>query len=474
MSLTGNFERAEGGRRRGGRLALLLVLVLLAGPSGAGRAQGVEESFAGVWTMQTSGDGETLSVMLGRSTPGGGRDNRYFKLSVSEFSGLPRESVRTGARQVSFQLRRAAGTFDFTGSFDGGQGAGEFTFTPDRGYVERMRREGYGEAVEQNLFGFAISDFSGSPADEFVALGLERPTPEQLKNVGNFGVSARFIGELKALGYQPHSVDQLVNMRLHGVTVEFIRELDARGFARPTLDQLVAARIHGVTPSYIDDLKALGYEPRTLEQLTGLRIHGASIDFIKGLVARGYELPPLDQVQSMRVHGVTHALIDELKALGYGRVPLSQLTDLRIHGVTLDAVRRLNAEGHEGVPLEYLIDVRMFGMPLELASRLPRRGEMEGASGQWRVKFYGRGMERAWAYLKDHTRPRRIESRSFEITPDEWSGLTAAQAFSPEVAQVRFTLRRGDLTLVCTGWFKDGFGAGVFNYADDARKAAKR
>jgi len=76
--------------------------------------------------------------------------------------------------------------------------------------------------------------------------------------------------------------------------------------------------------------------------------------------------------------------------------------------------------------------------------------------------------------MKDHTRPRRIESRSFEITPDEWSGLTAAQAFSPEVAQVRFTLRRGDLTLVCTGWFKDGFGAGVFNYADDARKAAKR
>src|SRR5918997_2670825 len=183
MSMKGDFEGAGGGRR----LALILVLLLVAVPPGAAGAQGAGESFGGVWTMQTVGDGETLSVMLGRSTPGGGKDNRYFKLPASELSGLARESVRTGARQVRFQLRRAAGTFDFTGSFDGGQGAGDFTFTADRGYVERMRREGYGEAVGQNLFGFAIGDFSGSPADEFAALGLERPTPKQLKDVGNLG-----------------------------------------------------------------------------------------------------------------------------------------------------------------------------------------------------------------------------------------------------------------------------------------------
>ena len=474
MSLTGDFGRAEGGAGRWALAALLLVFVLAAASSGAGRAQDDAESFAGVWTMQAVGDGETMSVMLGRRTAGGGEDNRYFKLPASELSGLARESVRTGAREVRFQLRRAAGTFDFKGSFDGGQGAGDFQFTADRGYVERMRREGYGEALGQNLFGMAIGDFGASPADELVALGLERPTPKQLKDAGHFGVSARFINELKALGYQPRSVDQLTGLRIHGVTVEFIRELDARGLERPTLDELLAARIHGVTPSYIDDLKALGYEPRTLEQLTALRVHGTSIDFIKGLVARGYELPPLEQLVAMRVHGVTHAFIDELKALGYERVPLEQLTALRIHGVSLDAVRRLKAEGQEGVPLEYLIDVRMFGMPFELVSRLPRRGEAEGASGQWRVKFYGRGMERAWAFLKDQTRPRRIESRSFEITPEEWSGLTEAQAFSREGAQVRFTLRRGDLTLVCTGWFKDGFGAGVFNYAPEANKAAKR
>lgn len=474
MFLKGDFERAGGGAGRGARAALLLVVVFFAAPSGTGRAQDDEESFAGVWTMQAVGDGETMSVMLGRRTAGGGQDNRYFKLPASELSGIARESVRTGAREVAFQLRRAAGTFDFKGTFDGGQGAGEFTFTADRGYVERMRREGYGEAVGQNLFGMAIGDFGAAPADDFVALGLERPTPEQLVNVGRFGVTARFVNDLKALGYQPRSVDQLIDLRRHGVTVEFIEELDGRGFSRPTLEQLIAARVHGVTPSYIDDLKALGYEPTTLEQLTRLRIHGAGIDFIKGLLARGYELPPLEQLESMRIHGVTHAFIDDLKALGYGRVPLDQLTDLRIHGVSIDAVRRLKAEGHEGVPLEYLIDVRMFGMPFELVSRLPRRGEMEGASGQWRVKFYGRGMERAWAYLKDQTRPRRIDSRSFEITPDEWSGITAAQAFSPEGAQVRFTLRRGDLTLVCTGWFKDGFGAGVYEYAPDSNKAAKR
>jgi hypothetical protein len=426
------------------RLAILIAGLSVAFVwAGGALAQREGQTISGRWEIEAAPEGETLRVMLARAVEGGGKDNRHFRLALSELSGLTRGEVFARGGDVRFQLRREAGVFDFTGRFAEGRGAGAFTFTADAGYVERLTREGYGEALRQNLLGFAIGNFAGSPADEFAALGLDRPTPEQLKEMAWHGAGLDFIRELKALGYEPRSVAQLIEMRRHGAG-----------------------------PAFAEELRKLGYERPTLEQLVEMRRHGASVDFIRQLQARGYERPTIDQLIELRKHGAGTAFIDQLKTLGYEGVPLEQLIEMRKHGVSADFIRALRAEGVADASPEALIDVKMFGMPTDLLRRLPARGEAGKSSGDWRAKFYRQGTDRVWVYLRDRTG--RVENRSFELTPEEFRGLTEAQAFSAEGAEVRFTITRNGSTLVCTGWFKGGFGAGVFTHAGEANNAARR
>ena len=386
-------------------VVVALAVALLA--STPARAQG--ESFAGEWTMEAAREGDSVSVELTRRPQGGGRDSRYFKIGLGELAGLARASVFSRGEAVRFQLRRPAGTFDFTGRFEEGRGAGSFTFTADPRFVEQMKRDGYGEAVSQNLFGFAVGNFGGSVSDEWTALGVERPTPDQLKSMALFGVTAPYVRDLQALGYEPRSIDQLIALRLHGATVEYINAITAQTAARPTLEQLVAMRIHGVTLRFVEELKALGYE----------------------------------------------------------RLQPDQLISMRIHGVTTDLVRKFRAEGGGDVPLDRLIDMRLFSVPADLIRRMPT----DDSAGDWYVKFYRRGTDRVWAFANDRTG--RIENRSFEIAPAQLEGLSEAAAFSASGAQVSFTLVRDGATLLCTGWFKDGFGAGTFRFAPAARATAR-
>jgi hypothetical protein len=406
------------------------VLLLSCAVSIATHAQG--ETFQGYWSMELLPEGDTLSVMLGRTTGSGGKDNRYFKLKLAELSGIERAQIEAGGERVSFQLKRRAGRFDFSGTFARGKGTGTFSFTVEPEFVAAMERDGYAEGLRQNLFGYAIRDFGGKLTDELSELGLERPTADELQSMQIHGVTVDFIKELKSLGYAPRSIKQLISMKIHGANIEFIKSLTALGYAAPPLDDLIAMRVHGV-----------------------------SLKFIKELETLGYERPPLDVLTSMRVHGATPEFISALRTLGYERLPLARLVAMRVHGVTPDYIRRLNAQGYANIPVERLIDLRAFQMPEEFLNHLPTASERENSSGDWLMKIYTRGGgSKAWLLLRDKARPE--SDHSVEITSTQLQGLTEAQAFSGG-APVRFTVTLKDDVLHCTGWFKDGYGTGVFN-----------
>lgn len=464
-----------------GAISLLLMAALMLAASASAARQkdqpagdaAQEKTFVGSWIIEAVDGGEFLSTALTRTPPGGGRDTRYFKLGLDELTGLSRAQILSGTERVKFQLRRPAGAFDFEGTFAAGKGAGAFTFTADEDFIGVMRQNGYGEALRQNLFGFAIGNFGGDVATEFAALGVEPPTPEQLGQMSNQAVSASYVKELKSLGYEPRSVEQLINLRKHGASAEYVRALLAAGFERPTLEQLISLRIHGASLRFIEELRSFGYEPRSVEQLISLRIHGADAKFIKTLAEMGYEeRPTLDQLVSMRIHGVTPRFIEELKSLGYERVPLEQLISMKIQGVTPDFIRELKSRGYERVPLGRLFDVRMFKMPVEFLDHLPEQDE-GGRSVEWLIKFYKRGAPRAWMFRRGGGEG---GGRSSEVPTEQLIGLTEAEVFSADGAQVRFRFARGAESVECTGWFKGGFGAGVCEGAREQqdKKAATK
>jgi hypothetical protein len=414
------------------RTALPALLVFTALPVGS-RAQG--ETLRGRWEMELLREGDTLGVMLERKPEGGGTDKRFFQIKLDELTGVTRDQITVGVSAASFRLRRRLGTFDFAGSFASGKGAGAFTFTADADAVAALEREGYGEAVRQDLFGLAIGDHGGRLAEDLAALGVERPTAEQLRQMAQFGVSVRFVKELRALEYEPRSVAELIELRRHGVTADQIRSLQERGYGRPPLGTLVDMRRQGVSAQFIEQLRE-----------------------------RGYNLPPLELLTRMRQQGVTIQFIDELKSLGYERVPLGELIEMRKHGVTPDFIRQLSGQGYAHVPLRHLINVRMLGMPAELLRHMPAEGEREKTDGEWLLKLYSREADEAWLYLSGG---QDGGGHSVAISLAQLRGLNAEQAFS-EGGKVSFTVTLKGRTLNCAGWFKDGYGAGVFTSTPSA------
>ena len=133
--------------------------------------------------------------------------------------------------------------------------------------------------------------------------------------------------------------------------------------------------------------------------------------------------------------------------------------------VTPAFIRQLNARGYTNVPVKQLLNVRMYGMPVEFLSHLPTADEREKADGEWLLKFNGRDAAEAWLYLSGG---QDGGGHSVEISASQLQGLTTAQAFSGG-ANVRFTVALKGRTLTCAGWFKDGYGAGVFTSAPSAQ-----
>jgi hypothetical protein len=244
-------------------------------------------------------------------------------MSLATFPALANAQIRSATTvPVHFDLRREAGTATFDGTFRNGDGAGQYTFVPNAGYLASIRALGVearadrhgrhdGDDDDDQLFAYAMHD-----------------------------VSTAFIRSMFAEGYRV-SLDDYLSMRIFNVTPEYIHELRALGFKNISADDVVATRIHGVTPDYIRKMRAAGWN-LTLDELVSSRIHGATPEFAEEMRKLGYGKLTHDDLVSFRIHGVTAEFIRELAAAGYKNVPAEKLIDMRIHGIDAKFVKKMN------------------------------------------------------------------------------------------------------------------------------------
>ena len=179
-------------------------------------------------------------------------DRRQMGMGVrqSDLQGLAGVDENFTARDVRFSLRRDAGTFDFTGSFTNGLGAGMFSFSQNRDYVTAMRSR-FGQLDDDDVMRLALHD-----------------------------VSREFVSSIEREGYKP-DLDDLLRMRIHGVDAKYIQDMRQSGFDKVTVEDLVKTRIHGATPQYVQAMATAGYRGLSLDDLVKTRIHGATPEFVQ-------------------------------------------------------------------------------------------------------------------------------------------------------------------------------------------------
>jgi len=252
----------------------------------------------GAWNALVKDDRVHLTVVRNHSDWGHSFPRSDFAISDADINS-------TAEKPVQFSLKRDAGTIDFTGTFENGEGVGRFKFTPNPSYPETLRSMGV-------AFDSTLDD-------------------ERLFSLAMHDISAAFIRDMQALGYR-ENLESYVRFRIHGVTTDFVRELRSLGYDKLSAQELVRFRIHGVSPQFIRDMKALGYSV-TSEELVRFRIHGVSTDFVRELRDLGYRTLSSEDLVRMRIHGVSTSFIRELAEAGYHGIPAEKLIQMRIHGI---------------------------------------------------------------------------------------------------------------------------------------------
>lgn len=324
------------------RLATLTLAVSLFAPAA------LAATIDGAWTASHDdrrADRLYLSISLGRSFQNGNT------MRTRELTGLSDAQIRaTTMTPVRFELRREAGTIAFEGTFRNGKGAGQFDFTPNRGYIGAVRALG----IEFDLGRRRHRD---------------RSDDEDLFHLAMHDVSTAFIKSMIAEGYRV-SLDDYLSMRIFDITPEYIREMRSLGFASLDAGELVASRIHKVTPGYVREMRAAGWKDLSLDELQSTRIHGATPEFAEEMKKLGYGGLDLDDLVSFRIHRVTAEFITELRTLGYRDVPADDLLAMRIHRVTPDFIRKVANAGYVNVPVEKLIEMRIHRIDPEMLRKL--------------------------------------------------------------------------------------------------------
>src|SRR6476620_5560319 len=154
-----------------------------------------QESGTGQWLVEFR-TGETNVHMemryQRRSEKGSGYSSHGFTIDPAALSGLSRDQAMSGGTNVRFQVKRDAGTFNFEGWFKEGNGSGHFTFTPDRGFASQLTSQGIGSPTDEQLLSLAMSDTGFAIINELKAQGYERPTLDQLVQLGNHGVNFEY------------------------------------------------------------------------------------------------------------------------------------------------------------------------------------------------------------------------------------------------------------------------------------------
>ncbi len=280
----------------------------------------------------------------------GKHHNMGTTMEISDFTGLNAAAINaTAMTPVQFELRREAGTAAFEGTFRNGKGAGQLTFTENRGYARAVRALGVEfelgrghrkQTEEEWLFTLALHDVSTAYIRTMQAKGF-RVSLEKYLNMRIFDVTPEYVDEMRSLGFKDIDNEELVESKIHGVTPKYVREMRARGW-NLTLDEYQSSRIHGATPEYAEEIAKLGYAGLDHRDLVSFRIHGVTAEYIRELRELGYDKVPARKLAEMRIHGVTAQYIRDLKAAGYSGVPVQKLISMRIAGLDATYLKKMN------------------------------------------------------------------------------------------------------------------------------------
>lgn len=228
--------------------------------------------------------GGQFSIRL--TTPADGAENRglvhvmlwtpginTFYSGMQELVGLTRQQLLTDGAQVRFELRRDAGTLEFTGVARNGTAQGQFAFRADTTFNQALAKRGISAVTPDEQFSFARHNLTLDFLDELQKLGYATPTRRELVVAATSGADLKYLREMTALGYRVQSLSALVALSNEGVDPPFVRQLSAIGYGGLRVADLLQLRNEDVDSSFIARENARAGRKLSVGELVLLRMN---------------------------------------------------------------------------------------------------------------------------------------------------------------------------------------------------------
>jgi len=320
-------------------LFFLLAGLLLAFTAHAGTHDVRSDVRSGVWTAELKGDRLDLTIFRGSREGQRGVNLMGIEVALADL-GLAKSAAESSAANVTFSLKREAGTVAFDGRFATGDGAGQYKFAPNDAYERELNALGYDEISDNDMLVFATHDLRIATIRDLIAAG-QKPQRRQLDEIAVFHITASLLREYATLGFPDLTIRDAVQMRVGSVDAKFVNALRDLGYTNLSAHQISEMAILGATPAYIRSLRDAGLLDLSPREATKLRIGGITPQRIEELRRAGYTNLTAHQLSELGIHGVTPTYIEELRKLGYQDLTPRQLIDMKIHGATPAYIRSM-------------------------------------------------------------------------------------------------------------------------------------
>ena len=351
----------------------------------------------GYWFATIKGD--RINFEFSQNQEKNPHQHNNSEFSLDNFPNLPK--VADG----EFKLTREAGTFYFTGRFEGNEGKGKYKFVGDKAYNDYMNSELTEKLDGEDMMVFFMLNIKKSQVEMYKSEGYTKLDKDNIISLVALNVDKEFIEGLKASGFSNVDVEDLVSTRAMNIDAAYIKEIRDAGYKNITLEQLVAFKAQGIDKEYLstvskfkngdkdfdaddvvslkamgvddkfaDQFREVGYTNISHEDLVSLKAVGVTPEFIKSFRSVGYIDVPIEEFVSLKSLGASPEFLKSFQALGYKNINAEDLVGLKATGVTPEFIKGFNAIGYKDIPVEHLTGLKATGVTPEYVKKMKAKG----------------------------------------------------------------------------------------------------
>ncbi len=257
-----------------------------------------QSSVNGTWKAEVKSDKPNKIYFSFERKTTRGKNQHGTDYKFSDFQGLSYSQTQNG--KVRFTLAREAGNIEATGEFSNGKGAGNFTFTPNRNFVDAMKTRGFDfekpskydreDEPENRLFSAATLNVTTAIADDLLSANFGNLEIEDLFKAAIFKIDSKFMAEMKASGFPNLEMEDLVKARIFKIDADFVRQVVGMGFKADDFEDLVKMSIFKITPEFITETRNEGFANLDIEDLVKMKIFNIDAKFIREARSEGVPL----------------------------------------------------------------------------------------------------------------------------------------------------------------------------------------